>query len=144
MKTPQLCALSFWAIGSLFAGCGAPPSTATAPPAAGDLPVTALEPVRIADSTSAVEQFPAAADHANAELSYALIPAPNGTFGYEITSAGKLLIRQTNLPGLPGIEGCRTKADAQALAAFVMEKIKKGEMPPTISTEELKGLGLLP
>ena len=77
-------------------------------------------------------------------LTSAVIAAPNGTFGYEIKSDGKLLIHQTNLPGQPGVEGCRTKADAEALAAFVMVKIKEGQMPPTISTEELKGLGLLP
>ena len=44
------------------------------------------------------------------------------------------------MPGLPGAEGCRTKADAEKLAAFVIGKIQKGEMPPSITTEELKTL----
>lgn len=94
------------------------------------------------DTLSASAQFPNAEEHSSTELTFTVIDAPNGTFGYDIHSNGKLLIHQTNIPGLPGVEGCKTKAGAGKLAAFVIEKIQKGEMPPTITTEELKTLDL--
>lgn len=78
-----------------------------------------------------------------ADLSFTVIDAPNGTYGYDILSDGKLLIHQTNLPGQPGNDGCRTKVDAEKLAAFVIEKIKNGTMPPTVSTDELRALDIL-
>ena len=88
--------------------------------------------------------FPDAVEHASAALTFSIIDAPNGTFGYDILSDGKLLIHQTNLPGQPGNDGCKTKADAEKLAAFVMEKIKNGEMPPTVSSTELQELRIIP
>ncbi len=91
-----------------------------------------------------VARFPEARAHAGAALAFTIIDAPNGTFGYEIQSDGKLLIHQTNLPGQPGNDGCKTKADAEKLAAFVVEKIKKGEMPPTVSSTELQELRIIP
>jgi len=92
---------------------------------------------------TAAAQFPAAEAHSNAVLTYAVIDAPNGTFGYDVFSDGQLLLHQTNLPGQPGVEGCKTKADAEKVAALVIGKIKNGQMPPTVETEELKSLGII-
>ena len=94
------------------------------------------------DTTTAMSA-PTPGDPGSAALSVVVIDAPNGTFGYDILSDGKLLIHQPNIPGLPGNEGCRTREDAEKLAALVMDKIRKGEMPPTVSNEELRVLGLL-
>lgn len=91
-----------------------------------------------------IAAFPEAGEQAAAALTFTIIDAPNGTFGYDILSDGKLLIHQTNVPGQPGTDGCKTKADAEKLAAFVMEKIKKGEMPPTVSSTELQELRIIP
>jgi len=96
------------------------------------------------EAASSAAQFPSAGEHAAAVLTSTIIDAPNNTFGYDILSNGKLFLHQTNLPGQPGNDGCKTKADAEKLAAFVIGKIKKGEMPPTVTTEELKTLGLKP
>ncbi len=101
-------------------------------------------PTAPTDAASSAAQFPSASEHADAVLTSTIIAAPNNTFGYDIFSNGKLFLHQTNLPGQPGNEGCKTKADAEKLAAFVIGKIKKGEMPPTVTTEELKTLGLKP
>ena len=95
------------------------------------------------DTLAATAAFPAASAHAWATLIHTIIDAPNGTFGYDVFSDGKLFLHQTNLPGQPGVEGCKTQADAEKLVAFVITKIKKGEMPPTITTEELKALGIV-
>ena len=86
--------------------------------------------------------FPAADTHKDTKLTSRIIDAPNGTFGYEVLSDDKLFVRQTNLPGRPGNEGCRTREQAEKLSALVIGKIQRGEMPPTMSSDELKGLGL--
>jgi hypothetical protein len=53
------------------------------------------------------------------------------------------LIIQPNKPGLSGNEGFKTQEQAQKVAELVIEKIKKGEMPPTVTIEELSELGVL-
>jgi len=53
------------------------------------------------------------------------------------------MIHQTSVPALPRNEGFKTKEDATTVALLVIEKIKKGEMPPTISIDEMKNLGVI-
>ena len=143
MKTQLTCLTLF-----ILLGCG----QAGAPVPASD-PAIAATDAALADpmaqegqlpDTANATQFPAASEHSNAVLTSTIIDAPNGTFGYDVFSDGKLFLHQTNLPGQPGNEGCKTKADAEKLAAFVIVKIKKGEMPPTVGTTELNALGILP
>ena len=86
--------------------------------------------------------FPAANAHSEAKLTARIIEAPNGTFGYEVLSDGALFVRQTNVPGRPGNNGCPKREQAEKLSALVIEKIQRGEMPPTVSQNELKALGL--
>ena len=88
--------------------------------------------------TAASTEFPKTPS--TATITYRIIDAPNGTFGYEILSDGKLLVRQTNIPGQPGNTGCSSRTDAEKLAAFVAAKVERGEMPPTVTKEELAGL----
>jgi hypothetical protein len=78
-----------------------------------------------------------------ATITHRIIDAPNGTYGYEILTDGKLLVRQTNVPGQPGNSGCATKADAEKLATLVAHKVKRGEMPPTVTKEELQQLSII-
>jgi hypothetical protein len=78
-----------------------------------------------------------------ATITHRIIDAPNGTFGYEILADGKLLVRQTNVPGQPGNSGCATKADAEKLATLVADKVKRGEMPPTVTKAELLQLSII-
>jgi len=44
---------------------------------------------------------------------------------------------------MPGNEGFTTKQDAEKVALLVMDKIRKGEMPPTVLVEELKKLKVI-
>ena len=53
------------------------------------------------------------------------------------------MIHQTSAPGLPGNEGFKTKTDAEKVAQLVIDKIEKGEMPPTISIDEIKKLNAI-
>jgi hypothetical protein len=44
---------------------------------------------------------------------------------------------------LPGNEGFSTKERAQTVAEFVVKKIRKNEMPPTATIEDLNRMGVL-
>jgi hypothetical protein len=73
-------------------------------------------------------------------LTYKIINSLNGGFGYDVYSNGKLLVHQLARPALPGNEGFATKTAAEKVARLVVSKIKKGEMPPTVTVEEMKKL----
>lgn len=88
-------------------------------------------------------QFPKASQYANSKLTYKIIPAANKTFCYDILADGRLMIHQPSAPGLPGNEGFKTKKDAEKVAGLVIEKIRKGEMPPSITREEMQKLDVL-
>ena len=88
-------------------------------------------------------KVPAASAYANTKLTYNIIDAPKHTYGYDVFADGRLMIHQSTAPALPGNEGFKTKEDATKVALLVIEKIKKGEMPPTISIDEMKKLGVV-
>ena len=79
----------------------------------------------------------------NAGYTYTIIPAANKTWGYDINADKKMFIHQSCIPGLPGNEGFKTKTNAEKVAKLVIGKIKKGEMPPSVTVEELKKLKVL-
>lgn len=99
--------------------------------------------IKSGSATSAEAALPAAGEHANATLTYVITDAPNGTFGYDILSNGKLFVRQQNLPGQPGNNGCTTEADAEKLAQLVITKIRGGMMPPTVTKQELMDMHII-
>jgi hypothetical protein len=88
-------------------------------------------------------QFHEANVYANTTLTFKITDAPDHTYGYDVFADGRLMIHQTSVPALPGNEGFRTKEDASQIALLVIEKIKKGEMPPTISIDEMKTLSVI-
>ena len=92
---------------------------------------------------SSAAKFPAASAYANAKLTYKIIDAPKHTYGYDVFADGRLMIHQTSVPALPSNEGFQTKEDATKVALLVIAKIKKGEMPPTISIDEMKHLKVI-
>ena len=71
------------------------------------------------------------------KITYNIISAPEKTFGYDILVDGKLMIHQPNKPGMAGIRAFDTKQDAEKVAQLVIKKMKNGEMPPTVSSEEM-------
>ena len=89
---------------------------------------------------SSVAKFPSAGTYANTKLTYKIINAPEQTYCYDVYTDDRLMIHQTSAPGLPGNKGFRTKADAEKVAKLVINKIKNGELPPTVSVEEMKKL----
>ena len=85
-------------------------------------------------------KFPAADAFANSKIEYKIISAANNTFGYEILADNKLLIHQPSIPAMAGNEGFKSREAAENIAKLVIAKIKRGEMPPTVSIEEMKKL----
>jgi hypothetical protein len=81
--------------------------------------------------------------YANAQLTIKIIPSVNKTFGYDILLHRKPLVHQPNIPALPGNDGFTTKNRARKVAEFVVTKIKKNEMPPTVTIEDLNNMGVL-
>ncbi|MFN8277485.1 MAG: DUF4907 domain-containing protein [Chitinophagales bacterium] len=77
---------------------------------------------------------------ASNQVSYKIIPAVNHTWGYDIFLNNQLFIHQTTVPAMPGNEGFTTRENAVLVADFVVAKIKKGEMPPRVTLDDLKKL----
>ena len=76
------------------------------------------------------------------KLTYKIIPAASKTWCYDIYSNGKKLIHQPSKPGVSGNKGFKTKKMAELVARKIIDKIRKGEMPPSMSQEELDQLGV--
>lgn len=76
-------------------------------------------------------------------MTYKLIPGINKTWGYDVLMDNRIKIHQPSIPGLPGNEGFKTKEKAEKVAKLVIQKMKTGEMPPTITNEELKELKVI-
>lgn len=76
-------------------------------------------------------------------ITYKIIESDGGGYGYDIFADGKMLIHQPNIPGQPGVNGFRTKADSGKVAELVVKKLKNKEMPPTVSEEELRKLKVI-
>lgn len=93
-----------------------------------------------APQSSAAQQpaFPSANAYANANITSKIIPSEGHTWGYDIYVEGKRFIHQLSKPGLPGNGGFATKAQAQKVADIIIQKLKKGQMPPSVSVEEMK------
>ncbi len=88
------------------------------------------------------QQFPA--QGAGARLSYRIISSQNNTWGYDIYNNEKLFIHQLIIPAIPGNEGFATKDAAEKTAKKVIEKIKNGENPPSLTIDELNQMHVLP
>jgi hypothetical protein len=68
---------------------------------------------------------------------------PTGGYGYEIFMNGNKIIYQPTIPGLPGNSGFATAEKAQKTGELVVYKIRNGQLPPSVSPEELDSLEVL-
>ena len=82
--------------------------------------------------------FPDAAQFQQSTITYKIIKAEGNTYGYDIYTDGQLMIHQPMKPSIAGNRGFDTKEAASKMAALVISKIKKGEMPPTVSKGEIE------
>lgn len=92
---------------------------------------------------SAQADPPSAEQMAKSNLTYKVIAAEGGGYGYDIYSDKKLFIHQPTIPGQPGLAGFRRRSDAEKIAELIIKKLKNKEMPPSVTTEELKKLKVI-
>ena len=104
------------------------------------LVVTMLSAQTPTQTDSSNIKFPEVSAYANTKLTYKIIDAPNHTYGYDVYADGRLMIHQQSIPAMPGNEGFKTKQGAEKVAQLVISKIKKRELPPTVTVEEMKKL----
>jgi Domain of unknown function (DUF4907) len=71
---------------------------------------------------------------------YKIIDGIDRTYGYDIFINGRKVVHQPSVPCLPGKPGFHNKEDARKVALLVIEKIRKGNMPPSVTRAELKVL----
>jgi len=76
------------------------------------------------------------------QIEYFIIKVPGGQYGYYIMVDGGMYIEQKTIPAISGNKGFATKEEAEKIAKLVVTKILEGELPPTISVEELKEMGI--
>lgn len=87
--------------------------------------------------------FPTGDAFKHSKITYKLIPGINNTWGYDILVDNSMKIHQPSIPSQPGNEGFKTKEDAEKVVRLVIKKMKQGEMPPSVTTEDLKKLNVL-
>lgn len=64
-------------------------------------------------------------------------------WGYDIYEGTSMRIHQPHVPAVQGNKGFKSEYDAQKAADRVIEKLDHGIMPPSLSLDELKELGVL-
>ncbi len=98
----------------------------------------------LSGSTSTIKSIDKHVSDVNSiSIDYKIIPSANHTWGYDIYRGGKKVIHQQSIPGMPGNDGFRNKLQAKKAARLVIKKIENGEMPPTVTPEELKELKVI-
>ncbi|MFA6274470.1 MAG: DUF4907 domain-containing protein [Candidatus Paceibacterota bacterium] len=63
-------------------------------------------------------------------------------WGYDILIDENIYVHQPTIPAIGGNKGFKTEQDAQKTAELVVNKIRKNILPPSITPEELKNLGI--
>jgi len=64
-------------------------------------------------------------------------------WGYEIVADGKIYIHQEFIPAIPGRHGFKTSEDAVKVGKIVVAKISANQLPPTITVDELREMGIV-
>lgn len=80
---------------------------------------------------------------ARTHFQYFVIRTENQTYGYDIYADGNLYIHQSTIPGQGGLNGFKDTISAGKTASLVIQKIHDGEIPPTITIEDLKKMKVI-
>jgi hypothetical protein len=91
-----------------------------------------MEDARIANAKKA----------ASVQFQYFIIKIANDSYGYSVFADGNLYIQQTTIPAIKGISGFSDTTSAGKVARLVIQKIKNGELPPTVTIEEMKKINV--
>lgn len=77
------------------------------------------------------------------EYTVIAVEQPESGWGYQILQDGKLAIDQKHIPAIQGLKTFSSKEKAEKTANFIVEKMKRGVFPPTVSETELDSLEVL-
>ena len=83
-----------------------------------------------------------AAKMEKADITFLVIDTPDEKFGYAIFIDGELYLEQKTVPAIDGSTGFESKEEAEKVAALVITKIKSGKVPPSVTPDELKAIGI--
>ena len=75
--------------------------------------------------------------------SYVTIYSDSIGWGYDIMEGSVRRIHQPHIPAVQGNQGFKSGTDAAKVAEKIIEKLDNGIMPPTISVDEMRDLGVL-
>ena len=64
-------------------------------------------------------------------------------WGYDVSIDGNLYVHQPNIPAVGGNKSFVTEADARATGNLAVQKINEGIIPPTITVDELRAIGVV-
>lgn len=79
-------------------------------------------------------------DPTEKEYTYQVIRMKDRTFGYDILQRGKTIVHQPFIPAYGGNQGFVKKRHAKATAQLVMDKMRKGIFPPSVSRYEVDSI----
>lgn len=74
---------------------------------------------------------------------YLIIKSTNDTYGYRVYADGQIFIDQPMIPGSKGLRGFQDIKSAEKAANLVIDKIKLGEMPPTLDIGDFNKIGII-
>lgn len=63
-------------------------------------------------------------------------------WGYRIMQADQIFINQPHIPAVPGRLGFQNEREAGSVGNLVVHKLESGEMPPSVTREELDSLNI--
>lgn len=122
--------ITFFTAATMFAACdNKPPEAEQSKPA--PQPTAAYNPYL--DSKITVEVFKVDSIETNGSRGW----------GYDIMIDGKIYIHQPNVPAVMGNNGFSSEEQAREAGEFIVSKIMKNILPPSVTAEELDSLGLL-
>lgn len=121
-------------------------SGVSAQQAADSMPASGTPPVLLADSLlgeAQVRHESLARQMAVTDIRYFVIRVSDGKYGYTVFIDGQLYIEQKSIPSIAGTAGFATTENADRVARRVVDKIRRGEMPPSVSVKDLQEMGVV-
>ncbi len=64
-------------------------------------------------------------------------------YGYQIFDGQQLIVSQPHIPAIQGLKGFQSQHDAEKVAELMLQKLNKGIVPPTVSIQEMRDLGIV-
>ena len=77
------------------------------------------------------------------EFTVITVEYPSTGWGYQILQDGKLAIDQKHIPVIQGYKSFSSKEKAEKTGNFIVQKMKNGIFPPTLTEQELDSLEVL-